>query len=172
MGLRLCSCMHRRAACGLRGASHAVPPAFHATASRSCGRRQSCSVWAACICLRFQLGERKWRMQSVAAHAKSGKEGWRVQVTEDHPDPEDVFLGPEAFRSPDICPPRQEASARAGARFADVTSVFIANKSPCALQLSLQAPTGLLGVTALHELAERRRARARSHTANLSVCWQ
>ena len=117
--------MHRRAACGLRGASDAVPAAFHATASRSCGRRQSCSVWAACICLRFQLGERKWRMQSVAAHAKSGKEGWRVQVTEDHPNPEDVFLGPEAFRSPDICPPRQEASARAGARFADVTSSIL-----------------------------------------------
>lgn len=166
MGLRLCSCMHRRAACGLRGASHAVPPAFHATASRSCGRRQSCSVWAACICLRFQLGERKWRMRSVAAHAKSGKEGWRVTPTLK------TFFGPEPFRSPDICPPRQEASARAGARFADVTSVFIANKSPCALQLSPQAPTGLLGVTALHELAERRRARARSHTATLSVCWQ
>ena len=90
----------------------------------------------------------------------------------DHRNPEDVSLGPEPFRSPDICPPRQEASARAGARFADVTSLFIANKSPCALQLSPQAPTGLLGVTALHELAERRRARARSHTATLSVCWQ
>ena len=111
--------MHRRAARGLRGASHAVPPAFHATASRSCGRRQSCSVWAACICLRFQLGERKWRMRSVAAHAKSGKEGWRVTPTLK------TFFGPEPFRSPDICPPRQEASARAGARFADVTSSLL-----------------------------------------------
>ena len=83
----------------------------------------------------------------------------------DHRNPEDVSLGPEPFRSMT----RQEASARAGARFADVTSVFIANNSPCALQLSLQAPTGLLGVTALHELAERRRARARSPTATLSV---
>ena len=96
----------------------------------------------------------------------------RERGVEGHLNPEDFFLGPEPFSSPDICPPRQEASARAGARFADVTSLFIANKSPCALQLSPQAPTGLLGVTALHELAERRRARARSHTATLSVCWQ
>ena len=96
----------------------------------------------------------------------------RERGVEGHLNPEDFFLGPEPFRSPDICPPRQEASARAGARFADVTSLFIANKSPCALQLSPQAPTGLLGVTTLHELAERRRPRAWSHTATLSVCRQ
>ena len=38
----------------------------------------------------------------------------------DHRNPEDVSLGPEPFRSMT----RQEASARAGARFTDVASLY------------------------------------------------
>ena len=94
----------------------------------------------------------------------------RERGVEGHPNPEDFFR-PGTIPFPGHMPSAAGSFRTRRCPFRR-RNLFIANKSPCALQLSPQAPTGLLGVTALHELAERRRARARSHTATLSVCWQ
>lgn len=95
----------------------------------------------------------------------------RERGVEGHPNPEDFFR-PGTIPFPGHMPSAAGSFRTRRCPFRRRNLLFIANKSPCALQLSPQAPTGLLGVTALHELAERRRARARSHTATLSVCWQ